>query len=314
MNEAAPVSVIIPSFNRRHLIGAAIDSVLAQTTKAAEIIVVDDGSSDGTAGWLNEVYGDAVRCITQENAGVAAARNTGLEAARFELVAFLDSDDRWPAEKLAKQIPLMANPNILLSATNWRWEGAKTDGFGEIGYTAKETDMILTDPLVRLCSTRGHGILIQTCIIRREVLIRLGGFNRTLRIAEDMDLIFRIACEGMFRLTSDVLMTRGVDDRSGNLTDPESVRWQAENLENTIGILLNTLASQKPLSRAAKRALEARMVQLISYRAKLAAQQGDFGLARSYCQKALPHLGGSKPALICLAGLLFPRLLARQRR
>ncbi len=314
MTSAAPISVVIPSYNRRHLIGRAIDSVLAQTAPVAEIIVIDDGSSDGTADWLTETYSDAVRCIIQDNAGVADARNTGIDAARSDYVAFLDSDDQWPDEKIAVQIPLMSDRSIQLSATNWRWEGESGEAFSNIGHEQSDNNVILTDPLLRLCNPRGHGILIQTCIIRRDVLVKLGGFDRSLRITEDVELIFRVADEGAIKLTSDVLMTRGRDKDTHNLTDPKSLSWQAENLDNTIRILDNALSRPIKRSEATKRAAEARLVQLISYRAKLSARQGDLASARARCRAALPFLKPSRPSLVCLAGIVMPSLLARNKK
>ncbi|MEM7546728.1 MAG: glycosyltransferase family A protein [Pseudomonadota bacterium] len=312
MTPDGSVSVVIPSYNRRQLVGGAIDSVLAQTRSAAEIIVVDDGSSDGTSEWLALTYGDAVRCIVQDNGGVAAARNTGIDAARSDYVAFLDSDDRWPQEKLALQMPLMAEPGIQLSATNWQWEDEDSDGFSNSGHVQSRRYVTLTDPLLRLCHPRGHGILIQTCIIRRDVLVRLGGFDHRLRIAEDMDLIFRVADEGAFKLISDILMTRGKDEHTGNLTDIKSVNWQIENFENTIGILKNTLTRGIKRSAGARKAAKARLVQLISYRAMLAARQGDLAGTRAVCRQALPHLGLTRPSLICLVGIMVPQVLARK--
>ena len=101
------VSVLIPTYNRAYIICGAIDSVLAQTYKNFEVIVVDDGSTDNTRELLAR-YGDAVRYIYQPNAGLAAARNTGLAAARGEFVALQDSDDLWLPWKLEGQMAVMA--------------------------------------------------------------------------------------------------------------------------------------------------------------------------------------------------------------
>ena len=101
------VSVIIPTYNRGWTLQAAMDSVLAQTYLDFELIVVDDGSSDDTAEIL-AAYGPEVKRIRQANAGVSAARNTGIRAARGELVAFLDSDDRWLPDKLKVQVDFFA--------------------------------------------------------------------------------------------------------------------------------------------------------------------------------------------------------------
>jgi glycosyltransferase involved in cell wall biosynthesis len=104
------LSVVIPAYNREAYLGEAIASVLAQTYPVDEIIVVDDGSTDRTAA-IARSYGQPVRCISQENQGTGAARNTGLNAARGSLIALLDSDDLWLERKLERQAAyLQANP------------------------------------------------------------------------------------------------------------------------------------------------------------------------------------------------------------
>src|SRR5262245_24730960 len=96
------VSVVIPTFNRAHLITGAIESVLAQTLPPLEIIVVDDGSTDDTPERLAP-YLDRIVFLGQENRGVSAARNAGIQAARGNLIAFLDSDDVWHPRKIEIQ-------------------------------------------------------------------------------------------------------------------------------------------------------------------------------------------------------------------
>jgi len=106
------ISVIIPAYNHARYLAEAIDSVLAQTYAPLEIIVVDDGSTDGTPA-VAASYGDRIRYIRQENAGVGAARNNGIAAARGEYLAFLDSDDIWLPEKLEREIALFdADPQL----------------------------------------------------------------------------------------------------------------------------------------------------------------------------------------------------------
>src|SRR3954470_765888 len=96
------VSAIIPTFNRRQYIQRAIDSVLAQTLPVDEIIVIDDGSTDGTAEAVEAWYGSRIRVIRQENSGVSGARRRGIQEARGEWIAFLDSDDEWIPERTAQ--------------------------------------------------------------------------------------------------------------------------------------------------------------------------------------------------------------------
>ena len=109
---AALITVIIGAYNAERYLAEAIDSVLAQTHPRLELIVVDDGSTDGT-GDVAEAYGDPVRCIRQENGGMAAARNRAVPEARGDYLAFLDADDRFPPDKLAGQLAVFeADPDL----------------------------------------------------------------------------------------------------------------------------------------------------------------------------------------------------------
>ena len=101
------VSVVIPTYNRREYVQEAIDSVLAQSYTDYELIVVDDGSNDSTGEALHSRYGDRLAYEWRPNAGVSAARNRGLELARGEFIAFLDSDDVWLPQKLQQQVAFL---------------------------------------------------------------------------------------------------------------------------------------------------------------------------------------------------------------
>jgi glycosyltransferase involved in cell wall biosynthesis len=132
---SALASVVIPTYNRARAVCRAIDSALAQTHPSIEVIVVDDGSTDATARTLAERYGSdpRVRCIVQDNAGAACARNAGLAGARGDYVALLDSDDLWRPWKLALQVKIM-------------------EAFPELGMTW--TDMEALDPSGRVAHPR----------------------------------------------------------------------------------------------------------------------------------------------------------------
>ncbi|MCP4075124.1 MAG: glycosyltransferase family 2 protein, partial [Gammaproteobacteria bacterium] len=95
------ISVIIPSYNRESTLIRALNSVLNQSSKADEIIVIDDGSTDNTANRIRQQF-PSVKLIQQTNQGVSAARNTGIKATQFEWIALLDSDDEWLPDKLAR--------------------------------------------------------------------------------------------------------------------------------------------------------------------------------------------------------------------
>jgi len=113
------ISVVIPTFNRADLILKAIESVLKQTYKASEIIVIDDGSNDETKKII-ENYD--IKYFYQRNSGVSSARNKGIKVAKYDWIAFLDSDDTWREDKLQKQVDFhIKNKNILFSHTGEKW-------------------------------------------------------------------------------------------------------------------------------------------------------------------------------------------------
>lgn len=116
--ENQKVSVIIPTYNLARYINETVDSVLGQTYKNYEIIIVDDGSTDNTKEALSE-YGGKITYIFQENQGVSAARNKGIKEAKGEYIAFLDADDLWLKDKLELQIGLMnSNPEVAMIFTD----------------------------------------------------------------------------------------------------------------------------------------------------------------------------------------------------
>lgn len=185
------VSVVIPVYNREKFLKRAIDSVLAQTFDDFEIIVVDDGSTDGTPELL-QCYKDQIITIRQENAGAAAARNAGIAAARGEFLAFLDSDDEWRADKLFAQIEYCkTHPHFALVYTDMvevvddvqvhesylRSGAYRRVGEGNLYRSLLEENFIFTP----------------TVLLRRKVAIELGGFDTDLKICEDRDLWLRVA-------------------------------------------------------------------------------------------------------------------------
>ena len=190
------VSVIIPAHNASQYIGRAIESVLAQTRKPDEIIVVDDGSTDNTAEVIKKY--ESIRYIHQENAGVSVARNTGIETAASEWIAFLDADDEWIPEKLELQTELLRrNPDLVWTTSNFIRclcdEDRRAPDIdlkqGQKALHGKE----YFDDFFQTTLPRGYGCTI-TKLIKKSVLKDVGGFQVGQHIGEDTDLWFRIAC------------------------------------------------------------------------------------------------------------------------
>jgi glycosyltransferase involved in cell wall biosynthesis len=187
------VSVIIPAYDVSEFIGEALDSVLAQTFTDYEIIVINDGSPDTEA--LERAlkpYMSRIVYLKQENRGVSAARNTGIEAARGSLIAFLDGDDTWLPNYLEVQVArIQADPTIDVLYPNVIMFGDPSDAGEEF---------------MTICPSNGEvtfeRLLLQECnvsncsIARRETIVRAGLFDESLRSVEDFDLWLRVIKEG----------------------------------------------------------------------------------------------------------------------
>jgi glycosyltransferase involved in cell wall biosynthesis len=184
------VSTVIPTFNRRDFITRAVDSAFAQTYTHQEVIVVDDGSTDGTEQLLRERYGERIRYVAQPNGGVSNARNHGMRLARGELIALLDSDDEWEPSKLEKQVEfLSARPDYGMVLTDVR----RVDGQRRPIDVFRRRDVIRTDGDVLLDLLLNPSLVPASVLFRRQVFERLGGFDETLRTAEDIEFHLRIA-------------------------------------------------------------------------------------------------------------------------
>lgn len=234
--QVLPVSAIIPTYNRAARVEKAVDSVLAQDypAEAVEVLVIDDGSTDGTGERLRQRYGSRIRYHAQPNRGVSAARNAGLDLARHELVAFLDSDDAWEPGKLAEQTALMRSPDVVLSYTNWRYRGESADGFARARLDLDGPSAVLEQPLRMMVRNPGSGIWTSTCMCRKAAVARCGKFDERMRIFEDVRLWYRLAFEGRFAVCRNVLSVRG-EEGEDNLTrsrDPAYWReWARLHIE-----------------------------------------------------------------------------------
>jgi glycosyltransferase involved in cell wall biosynthesis len=192
------ISCVIPCYNGERFLGAALDSAFAQTLPPAEVIVVDDGSTDATAD-VAANYGSRVTYLRQDNAGPAAARNRGLACAQCDFIAFLDADDLWHQDKLARQaVRFEARPELDISVTHLR-------AFWELEVRHEQ------DALAGHARTREAvpGYVLQTLLARRAVFANVGTLNPALRFGEDTDWFIRARDAGAeIELMPDVLVSR----------------------------------------------------------------------------------------------------------
>lgn len=177
------VSVIIPTYNREKSVLAAVNSVLRQTYKDLELIVVDDGSKDRTKDILSRIQDTRFHYVYQKNAGACVARNHGIELAKGDFIAFHDSDDIWLEDKLAKQMHIFENNDVDLVFCKLNYTNAN-------GVTVLQPDYIkegLVSPVINL-----FGIGTQTIIGKSSIFKRLR-FDEKLPRFQEFELLYRIA-------------------------------------------------------------------------------------------------------------------------
>lgn len=193
------VSVVIPSYNRVRQLPRAIESVLRQTFADLELIVVDDGSSDGTLDYLAAIADPRLRVIRHErNQGACAARNTGIRAARAELVAFQDSDDEWLVTKLARQVEALAAADpaeygAIYCGKLTYGESGRSDWGPRRAFYAPGPGSAQVEGDILLQLLRTPMISTQTLLVRKPLLEAIGGFDEESRIGQDWDLSVRLA-------------------------------------------------------------------------------------------------------------------------
>ena len=180
------ISVIIPTYNRKETLKRAIQSVLIQSYTPYEIIVIDDGSNDGTKEWLKDNFPN-VKYIYQMNSGVSSARNKGIKFARGDWIALLDSDDEWLPSKLKDQAnEIESNPAAKFLHTNEIWirNGVRVNQMKK----HKKYGGYIFEKCLDMCRISPSSVLI-----KKDIFDEIGMFDETLKVCEDYDLWLRFA-------------------------------------------------------------------------------------------------------------------------
>lgn len=179
------ISVVIPSYNRRHTLERALQSVFLQSSKVDEVILVDDGSTDASAELVEHKFPE-VKILRQANLGVSAARNRGIEAAQFEWIALLDSDDSWHTHKIEKiRAARRQHPDIVLFHSDEIWirNGVRVNPM----HKHRKSGGWIFEQCLPLCA-----ISPSASVIKSSVLRDLGMFDESLPACEDYDLWLRL--------------------------------------------------------------------------------------------------------------------------
>jgi len=211
MNSAS-ISVIMPAYRAAHTIGRAVDSVLAQTLRPREIIVIDDGSPDDLAGTL-QPYADHITLLTKPNGGAASARNTGIDAAWGDYLAFLDADDYWEPDKLERQYAILATAPTVGVVSSWGF--VQTPGKGRV--LPPHPDQRLCGRILRPAGAAAFRIALAMwtsgLLVRRRAL-GAERFTSGLEPAEDRDLWVRLVTAGPIYLMPEPLTTAVLEPQS----------------------------------------------------------------------------------------------------
>ena len=249
IDQAPTVSIIVPAYNSAEFIAECLDSIFGQTLAGFEVIIVNDGSPDTVE--LERVlvpYHERIVYLRQENRGLSGARNTGIRRARGEYLAFLDSDDCWPAEYLSAQMKLFQDNPVL----DLVYADATLFGSGPV---PRKTFMQTSAPPTTLDGLLSEGgqILPSGTVVKKRAIVEGGFFDETLSRCEDLDMWLRLAGRGAkIAFQGDVLFLRRVHG--------SALTSAGEKMVSSL-ILVLTKVDRAQLSAAGLQSLDKQLIQ-----------------------------------------------------
>lgn len=295
------ISVITPCYNGERFIARAVACVLGQSHHEVEHIVVDDGSGDASAEILAGFTDPRLTVIRQPNRGVSAARNRGIEAARGEYIAFLDADDTWEPDLLAKLLaPLRARPDAVLAYCGWQNLGLP----GPQGQPYVPPDYEGPNKAFQLLASCRWPI--HACLAQAEAIRAAGGFRVGYRNSEDFALWLRVAIERPIVRVPEVLAYyhfHGGAQASGNRLNAAMQHWQAQR---------EFLAERPDLAcRLGTRNIREAMHGELLHEGMVAYWQRDLPTARAIFRKVMRQGYGALPVWRYMLPALLPISLHR---
>jgi glycosyltransferase involved in cell wall biosynthesis len=287
------VSVTIPVYNGAAYLKEAIDSVLAQTYKDFEAIVVNDGSTDNSEEILKS-YGDKIRYYYQENRGLANTRNRLVELAKGEYIAFIDQDDVWMPDHLIRHIALFfADLDIGLVYSDCAI--INSNGEEIVGTYYRFMEPVFGMVFEQLL--RGNFISIPTVVVKKQLILGVGGFSPKYRIAEEYDLFLKVATESKFGYLPEVLAQYRRHENNNS-----------KNVERTLLELVLILEELKLTNHAFSSIIENRLHEVSLEYVLLLVRNGRIVLAGQYFL-GRTRAGQSKLLfLVALAGFLLKKI------
>jgi glycosyltransferase involved in cell wall biosynthesis len=314
------VSVVIPTYNRAHCIGRAIDSALQQTVPPHEILVIDDGSTDDTESVVEAIASRLVRYVRKENAGVSSARNLGVELATGRWIAFLDSDDTWRPLKLELQLRCLDATGSAVCFTGAVSEdGERQDGFAELDPDLPADEWRSYPRPVEFIARSLIHPLVVSLIISRELMKETGGFDEDMVAAEDTALFYDLTREHDIALLNTPLVDITRDRDVAGLSDHQDAAAAAARLDCAIRVQAKALghisgqALHPDECAASIRIVRKRIAYFLSRRSEVAHACGDHALGQRLAREAISLAGDGRTmarSLVLVYGYrwLAPRL------
>ena len=302
------ISVVIPVFNRANCVGNSVESVLAQTFKNFEVIVVDDGSTDNTAEVL-ACFGNRIRLIRQENRGVATARNAGIRAAQGNWIAFLDSDDQWRFNKLERQVGYLEKYTAKICFTRCMTDrGDLMRDIEDVVSITKEPELYwVEDAIDSVCHAQCHPYL-PSLLIEKQLLERVGLFDESLYVAEDTLLFFKLSFLSGFIYIDNPLVVVSRSATVNSLTFDTNPAMARKRFSSYLRVqaevywrMLENFPERASLARN-------RLGYFISRRAELACVASQFRHARVMAKDGIFLAGDLRTFVRCVGIFLFPSL------
>ena len=304
-NDLLSISVVVPTYNRETKVQDAIDSIMEQSIPVTEIIVVDDGSTDNTKNILKK-YGNKIRYIYQNNSGVAAARNTGIKAASSEWVAFLDSDDLWHKEKVKKQIAVLRETDVAVCCTGYE-DDSNSEYVNLISDLSIGEHKYFRDAQELIFGHKEHP-LIQSMLIKKPLILKLGLFDERLSVAEDTQLMYKIAMETGIAYINEPLFLLNRERTTPGLTDNKDIDASLSRYE--CSYIVQNEAYKELRKRHSKytRSVRRNVGYFLSRLAEINTAMKRYPIARRYAVKGLRYAGDNKTFIRCLLLTVMPSL------
>lgn len=291
------VSIVIPTYNRASQVVQAVRSALAQTWDPCEVIVIDDGSTDSTGRELATFEG-RIRYIRTENGGVSAARNRGTHEASGDWIAFLDSDDTWHPDKLRLQMECIERSGTKVCFCISQDEAGHIiddvrrmdpglEGQPERSYPAGDC---------RLFKFARHPFL-QSMVVDRSLLMRLGVFDQTLRVAEDTKLIYRLVLDSGYAVVNQALVVICRERETPGLSDTMDPASAFTRHDCYIRVQAEVLWRLVPLDEEAATVVRRNLLYFASRQAEIACALGNHPAAKRYAWAGLSLRSGWKSLL-----------------